>query len=107
MKTRNAQTILTPTQIRLLSVVPTGHALDALGTAQDIAAAMDLPPASVARGLGALRRLGLVTRDTQGDATGRPAWARFDSIAPGLDKAQRDALAHAERGPLFRSERGP
>jgi hypothetical protein len=95
MTTHNG--ILTPAQIETLRAVPTGHVLDAQGTAQNIAEALEITTAQAGARLGALRKAGLVERDAQGDAMGRATWARFDSIAPGLETWQRKALEGAER----------
>lgn len=87
---------LSPAQAEALAHVPTGHEPNAGGTAQAIAQALDITTAQAAARLGALRKAGLVERDAQGDATGAATWARFDSIAPGLEAAQVDALRKAE-----------
>lgn len=89
--------ILTPAQVATLRAVPTGHEPHTQGTALDIAQALDITPAQAANALGALRRAGLVARDAQGNGAGVATWARFDSIAPGLEAWQRLALKGAER----------
>lgn len=93
------------TLIETLRAVPTGHAPHAQGTAQDIAQALGVTPAQVANRLGRLRRLGLVTRDAQGNGAGVSTWARFDSFAPGLEAAQVAALERAERAAPCRFQR--
>lgn len=89
--------IITPAQIETLRAVPTGHEPNAQGTAQDIAQALDITTAQAAARLGALRKAGLVARDAPGNGAGVATWARFDSLAPGLETWQRKALEGAER----------
>ena len=92
----NTPATLTPRQFFALVATPTGHALEAHGPAALLAERLDIPPQAAAATLGALRRAGLVTLDSEGRGDGVATWARFDSFAPGLEAAQVVALEAAE-----------